>query len=169
MGSKVRGWAAALVFSAVQGLTQDIDAQLADVLNGAGFTGAIQSTLPVRLGRPVNSKLAALGRLLFFDPRQPYRMLRQLRDELRHSGFELDTLSAGMSDDLEAAIAEGSTLVRIGTAIFGRRSEVQDIRSRIETIPSTRPPSTTGRWRKRPSIMSAMASGTLVPGAAVVT
>src|SRR6188768_653693 len=50
-----------------------------------------------------------------------------------------------------------------------RRSDVHDIRSRIETIPSTRPPSTTGRWRKRPSIMIAIASGTLVPGDAVIT
>jgi uncharacterized pyridoxal phosphate-containing UPF0001 family protein len=37
-------------------------------------------------------------------------------------GLALDTLSIGMSDDLEAAIAEGSTMVRIGTAIFGARA-----------------------------------------------
>jgi pyridoxal phosphate enzyme (YggS family) len=51
----------------------------------------------------------------------PYRALRELYDALRRDGLELDTLSAGMSDDLEAAIAEGSTLVRVGTAIFGKR------------------------------------------------
>ena len=56
-----------MLFSAVQGFAQDIDAQLAAVLNSAGFTGAIESTLPARLGRQVNGKLAALGRLLFFD------------------------------------------------------------------------------------------------------
>lgn len=55
------------------------------------------------------------------DPRRPFRALRQLFDELRRSGLELDTLSAGMSDDLEAAIAEGATLVRVGSAIFGHR------------------------------------------------
>jgi pyridoxal phosphate enzyme (YggS family) len=55
------------------------------------------------------------------DPRRPFRALRELFDELRRSGLELDTLSAGMSDDLEAAIAEGATLVRVGSAIFGGR------------------------------------------------
>ena len=44
--------------------------------------------------------------------------LRQLRDDLN---LELDVLSMGMSDDLEAAIAEGATWVRIGTALFGAR------------------------------------------------
>ena len=42
--------------------------------------------------------------------------------QLQQAGLALDTLSMGMSDDLEAAIASGSTLVRVGSAIFGRRS-----------------------------------------------
>ena len=54
-------------------------------------------------------------------PRQQFRLLRSLRDEVRDRGIELDTLSMGMSADLEAAIAEGSTMVRIGSAIFGER------------------------------------------------
>ncbi len=41
--------------------------------------------------------------------------------QLNHKGFQLDTLSMGMSSDMEAAIAEGATIVRIGTAIFGQR------------------------------------------------
>ncbi|HKK05016.1 MAG TPA: YggS family pyridoxal phosphate-dependent enzyme [Gammaproteobacteria bacterium] len=53
--------------------------------------------------------------------RQPFRALRELFDRLRAEGLTLDTLSMGMSDDLEAAIAEGATLVRIGTAVFGER------------------------------------------------
>jgi pyridoxal phosphate enzyme (YggS family) len=54
--------------------------------------------------------------------RRPHRELRELLDKLRERGLEqLDTLSMGMSDDLEAAIAEGATIVRVGTAIFGRR------------------------------------------------
>lgn len=53
--------------------------------------------------------------------RQPLRQLRALYDELNSQGHALDTLSMGMSDDLEAAIYEGSTLVRIGTALFGPR------------------------------------------------
>ena len=54
--------------------------------------------------------------------RARFASLRALRDELNAAGLALDTLSMGMSDDLEAAIAEGSTLVRVGTAIFGSRS-----------------------------------------------
>jgi pyridoxal phosphate enzyme (YggS family) len=50
-----------------------------------------------------------------------YRRLRELFDALRRAGHALDTLSAGMSDDLELAIGAGSTLVRIGTALFGPR------------------------------------------------
>ncbi|UCH49607.1 MAG: YggS family pyridoxal phosphate-dependent enzyme [Betaproteobacteria bacterium] len=53
--------------------------------------------------------------------RQRFAALRQLKDELVARGLELDTLSMGMSDDLEAAIAEGATMVRIGRAIFGPR------------------------------------------------
>ncbi|MFM7850137.1 MAG: YggS family pyridoxal phosphate-dependent enzyme [Rubrivivax sp.] len=51
----------------------------------------------------------------------PHRALRLLQEALRRQGLVLDTLSMGMSDDLEAAIAEGSTMVRVGTAIFGPR------------------------------------------------
>ncbi len=55
------------------------------------------------------------------EQRRPLARLRELRDALNAQGLELDTLSMGMSDDLEAAILEGSTLVRIGTALFGPR------------------------------------------------
>ena len=54
--------------------------------------------------------------------RAPHRRLRQCLEALRAEGLDLDTLSAGMSDDLEAAILEGATMVRVGTAIFGRRT-----------------------------------------------
>jgi uncharacterized pyridoxal phosphate-containing UPF0001 family protein len=52
-----------------------------------------------------------------------FAQLRQLKDALVSAGIALDTLSMGMSDDLEAAIAEGATLVRVGTAIFGARQK----------------------------------------------
>ena len=53
--------------------------------------------------------------------RIPHRLLRELFERLRAEGFELDTLSMGMSADLEAAVLEGATIVRVGTAIFGAR------------------------------------------------
>ncbi len=54
--------------------------------------------------------------------RAPHRRLRELLLALRaDTGLALDTLSMGMSEDLEAAVAEGSTLLRVGSAIFGAR------------------------------------------------
>jgi uncharacterized pyridoxal phosphate-containing UPF0001 family protein len=55
------------------------------------------------------------------EQRRPLRQLRELAEQLRAEGLALDTLSMGMSADLGAAIAEGATMVRIGTAIFGER------------------------------------------------
>ncbi|MEP7302460.1 MAG: YggS family pyridoxal phosphate-dependent enzyme [Caldimonas sp.] len=57
----------------------------------------------------------------FAAQRPPHRALRELFETLRQRNLPLDTLSMGMSDDLEAAIAEGATLVRVGSAIFGAR------------------------------------------------
>ncbi|HZE11383.1 MAG TPA: YggS family pyridoxal phosphate-dependent enzyme [Burkholderiales bacterium] len=54
--------------------------------------------------------------------RRRFAELRALRDELNRDGLALDTLSMGMSADMEAAIAEGATMVRVGTAIFGERT-----------------------------------------------
>jgi hypothetical protein len=53
--------------------------------------------------------------------RRRFRGLRLLLEQLNAEGFGLDTLSMGMSQDLEAAVMEGATIVRIGTAIFGER------------------------------------------------
>jgi pyridoxal phosphate enzyme (YggS family) len=58
----------------------------------------------------------------FMTQRRPFRCLRELSERLQADGLQLDTLSMGMSHDLEAAIAEGATLVRVGTAIFGERN-----------------------------------------------
>jgi len=55
------------------------------------------------------------------EQRRPLALLRTLRDRLATPERPLDVLSMGMSDDLEAAVAEGATLVRIGTAVFGPR------------------------------------------------
>jgi pyridoxal phosphate enzyme (YggS family) len=67
------------------------------------------------LGIEENSALAASL------TRRRFAQVRELRDALVAEGLELDTLSMGMSHDLEAAIQEGATIVRVGTAIFGER------------------------------------------------
>jgi hypothetical protein len=60
------------------------------------------------------------------DPRSAFARLREHFERLRRDHPGVDTLSMGMSADLEAAIAEGSTLVRIGTALFGPRDAGRD-------------------------------------------
>jgi len=55
--------------------------------------------------------------------RRPFARLRRLLEELNGCGHRLDTLSMGMSADLEAAILEGATLVRVGTDVFGPRPD----------------------------------------------
>ena len=57
----------------------------------------------------------------FAAQRAPHRALRELLAALNAAGLGLDTLSMGMSADLEAAVAEGATIVRVGSALFGSR------------------------------------------------
>jgi hypothetical protein len=57
----------------------------------------------------------------FNEQRRYFGILRVLLSQLNKDGFDVDTLSMGMTHDLEAAIAEGATIVRIGTGIFGKR------------------------------------------------
>jgi pyridoxal phosphate enzyme (YggS family) len=88
---------------------------------------------------PVARAVAALPRLRlrglmeipepagdFAHQRAPYRALRELFEQLNAQGLGLDTLSMGMSADLEAAIAEGATIVRVGTAVFGERATASE-------------------------------------------
>ena len=58
----------------------------------------------------------------FEAQRQPFARLRRCLQDLQRDGFTMDTLSMGMSGDYRAAIAEGATIVRIGTALFGPRT-----------------------------------------------
>jgi len=59
----------------------------------------------------------------FEQQRIPFRQLHDAMNKLNDNGYALDTLSMGMSGDIRAAIAEGATMVRIGTAIFGERKK----------------------------------------------
>ncbi len=65
--------------------------------------------------------------------RAQFRILGGLLGQARAAGLALDTLSMGMSQDLEAAIAEGATIVRVGSAIFGARSSGGPPQEREET------------------------------------
>lgn len=78
----------------------------------------------VQLGRVKLRGLMALPAPTgdFEKQKKNFSILRKLMEELQSEGIELDTLSMGMSADMEAAIAEGATIVRIGTAIFGPRA-----------------------------------------------
>ncbi len=60
----------------------------------------------------------------FTQQRLPFRTLHKYYQNLQNAGLGLDTLSMGMTNDMEAAIAEGSTLIRIGTGIFGERKKL---------------------------------------------
>lgn len=61
----------------------------------------------------------------FDAQRLSFRRLRQLLEDLNKQGCALDTLSMGMSADMMAAIAEGATIVRVGSAIFGQRNQLK--------------------------------------------
>ena len=111
-----------------------------DVLLQVNVSGeASKSGVAPREAPPLAKAVAAMPRLrlrgLMAVPeptgderaqRARFREVRELFETLQRQGLALDTLSMGMSADMEAAIAEGSTLVRIGTAIFGERRKVQD-------------------------------------------
>ncbi len=56
------------------------------------------------------------------EQRREFALLRETFESVRAAGLDIDTLSMGMSDDFESALAEGATMVRIGTAVFGARA-----------------------------------------------
>ena len=96
----------------------------------AGFKSSDLLAVVAEIARLPNLRLRGLmaipeARKDEQEQRIPFRQLRKLRDEINQSldnSQKLDTLSMGMSADLEAAILEGATIVRVGTDIFGPRS-----------------------------------------------
>jgi uncharacterized pyridoxal phosphate-containing UPF0001 family protein len=73
-------------------------------------------------------RLSLRGLMAIPEPgadRSRYREVKKVYDALK-SEFRFDTLSMGMSDDLDVALAEGATMVRVGSAIFGQRKEHRD-------------------------------------------
>ena len=94
--------------------------------------GATVSTLPTIFDAAATCRAVRVRGLMLLPPfdedpervRPHFRRLRDVRDGLRHDGVDpamLEHLSMGMSHDFEVAVQEGATLVRVGSAIFGRR------------------------------------------------
>lgn len=103
-----------------------IEVKLSDEANKTGVALSEIGVLAGHIKQLSRLKLRGLMAIpapshTLIEQRRPYHVLRQVFQELNGAGFGLDTLSMGMSNDFEAAIAEGSTLVRIGTFIFGER------------------------------------------------
>lgn len=94
-----------------------------------GRAGVAAADLPALAARVAGLPRLKLRGLMFVPHaglgedalRVEFRRVRRLFDDLRSMGHDCDTLSMGMSDDLEMAIGEGSTMVRVGTALFGAR------------------------------------------------
>jgi PLP dependent protein len=101
-------------------------------VSGEATKSGVAPGAEVELARIISrlSRLKLRGLMAIPEPtsdvaqqRRRFALLRELKDGLAARGHALDTLSMGMSDDFEAAIAEGSTIVRVGTAIFGARKK----------------------------------------------
>jgi pyridoxal phosphate enzyme (YggS family) len=103
-----------------------IQVNVSDEVSKSGVSPRDVRTLAEQVSRLPRLKLRGL--MAIPEPtsdeslqRARFAQLRELRDELNRAGLALDTLSMGMSADMSAAIAEGATMVRVGTAIFGER------------------------------------------------
>ncbi len=104
-----------------------IQINIDDEPNKSGVKLSELTDLAVKISRLPHLKLRGLMAIPaqhseFAQQREPFRQLCAALQALQTQGLNLDTLSMGMSDDFVAAIAEGATLLRIGTAIFGERS-----------------------------------------------
>ncbi|HET9579228.1 MAG TPA: YggS family pyridoxal phosphate-dependent enzyme [Usitatibacter sp.] len=108
----------------------DLDVCLQVNISGEASKGGVDPADALALAREVapmkGIRLRGLMGMASFTAdaarqRAQFATLRRTLEEIRAQGLALDTLSMGMSGDMESAIAEGSTLVRIGTAIFGER------------------------------------------------
>jgi pyridoxal phosphate enzyme (YggS family) len=101
-------------------------------ISGEPTKGGVQPSGAVALAREVAAirRLRLRGLMGMASPtadlaeqRRQFAVLKRAFDEVAAAGIPVDTLSMGMSDDFEAALAEGATMVRIGTAIFGERTQ----------------------------------------------
>lgn len=112
------------------GHLEDLQVCLQVNLSGEASKSGVEPRAALELAREISRlpRLRLRGLMSIPEPtpdgvaqRRAHRALRVLLEDLRAQGLPMDTLSMGMSADLEAAIEEGATHVRIGTAIFGAR------------------------------------------------
>jgi pyridoxal phosphate enzyme (YggS family) len=101
-----------------------IQVNIDDEASKSGCTPAEVAGLAQRVAATTTLRLRGLMAIPAPDPgrrREAFRRMRNLFDGLRETHGGIDTLSMGMSDDFELAIAEGATMVRVGTLLFGQR------------------------------------------------
>lgn len=100
-------------------------------ISGEASKGGVPDAEAITLARAISAlpRLKLRGLMAIPAPaddlagqRKPFAQMRTIFSQLNTAGFKLDTLSMGMSHDLTAAILEGATIVRVGTAIFGSRN-----------------------------------------------
>ena len=112
----------------------DLNVCLQVNISGEGTKGGVKPQDALALAREVapmrGIRLRGLMGMASFttdtaEQRAQFATLRRTLEAIRNDGIEMDTLSMGMSQDFAAAIAEGSTMVRIGTAIFGARPSLR--------------------------------------------
>jgi len=100
----------------------------------AGITGAELAAVASEISALPRLKLRGLMAIPapnpnYLEQRAVFALVREALAQLTAHGYQLDTLSMGMTDDMEAAIAEGATMIRIGTAIFGARAKPPVVRN----------------------------------------
>jgi pyridoxal phosphate enzyme (YggS family) len=108
-----------------------IQVNIDDEASKSGCTPADVAPLARAIGAASRLRLRGLMAIPQPSPdlqrrRRAFRGMRDLFDRLRADHRSVDTLSMGMSDDFELAIEEGATMVRIGTAVFGKRAKKQE-------------------------------------------
>lgn len=104
-----------------------LQVNISDEASKSGVASGEAGALALQLARLPNLTLRGLMAVPaasddVAEQRAAFAKLRKLRDELNQHGLQLETLSMGMSHDFPAAIAEGATILRIGSAIFGNRN-----------------------------------------------
>lgn len=117
--------------AAMEPLNVCLQVNISDEASKGGVSPAEASALARDVASIPNLRLRGLMGMASYtedlaEQRRQFATLRRALEQLNREGHALDTLSMGMSGDFESAIAEGATMVRVGTAIFGQRKPGTD-------------------------------------------